>query len=76
MLKISIGSSIDPIETLIAPTVTVQEAFRQVHQTINAESVVMLNSNRLNASQLNKSLAEVGVCDGDVLSVSQKMKSA
>ena len=76
MLRITIGSALDPIETLVDGNTTVRDAFRESNVNLPNGALVTLNSRLLGDEELNQTLTNLMVTDGDLLTYSQKLNSA
>lgn len=74
MLKINIGTSFDPEEIVVDENTTLQEAFKQVNVPITNSTIVTHNARRV--ANLNKTLKELNVQDGDVITANEKQDGA
>ena len=77
MIKIYIGSSLDPKEVIADENKTVADAYREANVSLPKNSVVTLNSSRLGERDIDtRSLSELGVKENDLVIVSEKLNSA
>lgn len=76
MLKINIGSSFDQSEIVFDDNTTVRKAFETAKINLNNSMTVMVNSRRIPTSDLDKTLSQVGIKDGDLVTTSQKIEGA
>lgn len=76
MLKINIGSSFDQSEIVFDDNTTVRKAFETAKINLNNSMTVMVNSRRIPTDDLDKTLSQVGIKDGDLVTTSQKIEGA
>ena len=74
MLKINIGTSFDPEEIVVDEETTLQEAFKEVNVVITGSTIVTHNARRV--TDLNKTLKELNVQDGDIITANEKQDGA
>jgi len=74
MLKINIGTSFDPEEIVVDEETTLQEAFKQVNVPITGSTIVTHNARRV--TNLTKTLKELNVEDGDIITANEKQDGA
>ena len=74
MLKINIGTSFDPEEIVVDENITLEEAFRKVNVQITQSTIVTVNARRV--TNLSKTLADLGVNDGDIITANEKQDGA
>jgi hypothetical protein len=75
-LRINIGSDFNSKAIIVDSEKTVKEAYRENNVSLAAGAIVTLNTRRLGADDLDKTLADLGVANNDYLTVSGKLNSA
>ena len=76
MLEIYIGDAFDPIKVIVRPTATVREVYEENHKQLSRDAVVTHRNARLGDNELDKTLAELGVQDGDLITCTMKLNGA
>ena len=76
MLEIYIGDAFDPQRVIVRPTATVRQVYEENHKTIGRDAVVTHKNARLGDNELDKTLADLGIEDGDLITVTQKLNGA
>lgn len=73
MLTLYIGAAFDPKEVITSPDKTVREIFKENQINLPYGAIVTHNSARLGDNELDKTLAELGVRDEDLITINDKM---
>jgi hypothetical protein len=76
MLKVYIGNAFEPIAVITSSEKTVRQLYEENNIPIAASSVVTHGSSRLGDNELDKTLAELNVKDGALLTFTQKLNGA
>lgn len=76
MITFYIGSAYSPKEVAAPEDSTVKEVYSNNNISITNETILTLNSRRLGDAELDKTLEELGVSEGDQLTITEKYRSA
>lgn len=76
MFEIYIGNAFEPVKVIAAPTTTVRQLYSENNIPISSSAIVTHGSTRLGDNELDKTLAELGVQNGALLTYTQKLNGA
>lgn len=76
MKTIYVGSAYSPKEVAVSEDNTIREIYEANNLTLTSNTMVTLNSRRLGDAELNQTIEELGIEDGDAVTITEKYASA
>lgn len=76
MFEIYVGSSFDPKKVITSKNVTLREVLDNNEVIVPANAILMHGTKRLGDNDYDRTLEELGVTDGSVITYSEKLNGA
>ena len=76
MVKINIGTSFDPKEVIVSEDKTLRKLFSEVNVSITNQTTVTMNGARLGDLDLDKTLKQLNVQEGALITANEKLVGA
>ena len=75
MIKVFIGSALDPKEVMVAPAQTLRQAFTDNHLSVPSGAMLTHNGSRLGDRDLDKTFTDLNIVSGDSITIAEKLSS-
>jgi hypothetical protein len=76
MIEVYIGNAFEPRKVITSPEKTVRQLYQENNIPISSSAIVTHGSTRLGDKELDRTLSELGVQTGALLTFTQKLNGA